>query len=84
MYFQVGDRIQAAIDHPDGNKVILCGDCGTVLVNFDGRLKVQWDKDVGGHTCGGRCENGHGWNVNEGDVMLVDEFTDTVDVSSYL
>lgn len=84
MNFKVGDRIQAAIDYPGGNSLILRGDYGTVLTNVNGRLRVRWDKYVHGHACGGRCENGHGWNVSASEMMLSDEFTETVDVSEFL
>lgn len=66
--FSVNDRVRSLVDHPDGNERIHRGDTGTVL-GCDKRVYyVRWDHNVGGHTCGNRCESGFGWNMSEEDI----------------
>lgn len=69
--FKVGDRVAAAVDHPDNNSHIMKGDEGTVCRVFGGarRVSVEWDEQIGGHSCGGSCPDGYGWNVNVSDLM---------------
>lgn len=67
MKFEVGDRVEAIIDHIEGNETLFMGDAGTVVKVWDGgnTVGVCWDSPVkGGHECGGYCERGYGWNVH--------------------
>lgn len=71
MKFEVGDRVEAILDHIEGNETLLRGDTGTVVrVWEDGNtVGVCWDFPVkGGHECGGYCERGYGWNVHTKDL----------------
>lgn len=70
--FFIGDRVIAIIDNPDDNENIISGDAGTVcevIINAK-RVGVFWDKRVGGHSCNGHCEHGHGWWVDESAISL--------------
>ena len=68
MPFQIGDRVETVVDHPEGNPDIMVGMQGTVCelntleaIRFIG---VMWDMPVkGGHTCDHNCPNGYGWRV---------------------
>lgn len=74
MKFKVGDRVAAAVDHPDNNRHIMKGDAGTVchVFGIEKRVGVEWDEAVCGHTCGGSCPDGYGWNVNVSDLVPFD------------
>lgn len=81
--FMIGDRVAATRHAPAAKYTILANDCGTVcLIDRDGMVGVRWDKNVQGHTCGGRCEAGHGWKVWPRDLVLIDEKdTDDCDIN---
>lgn len=69
--FSVGDRVVCTVNHPDGHKAIVIGTTGTVVGLETCRAKVRWDFSVPqgqSHSCGGRCENGYGWNVFFDDI----------------
>jgi hypothetical protein len=34
-------------------------------------IGIRYDRNVGGHTLGGRCEGGHGWWVGEAHLYLM-------------
>jgi hypothetical protein len=67
--------VDAAIE--DGSRVIAVkkidnvkeGYTGTVLGHREGDWKIVylvcWDVNVSGHSCNGKCEEGHGWEVYE-------------------
>ena len=68
--FMVGDRVQAK----NKRGPILPGDTGTVCAEEldTGRfVRVCWDKNVGGHSCGGRCKRGFGFNLEPEALELV-------------
>ena len=57
--FNVGDRVEAT------RKIgrIKCGETGTVCaeeLDVGMYVRVRWDRNVGGHSCGGHCEQGRG------------------------
>ena len=66
----VGARVSLNRDHPDNNRSLVSGDVGTIVNRsaISGLLYVEWDKDCGGHDCGGNAKSGHGWNVDLRDV----------------
>ena len=85
MRFQIGDRIEAVVDHIDGHGLLMTGDQGVIVYILPtGRLKVRWDRYIRGHDCGGLCDNGYGWNVQPEDVVLVNVVDCSVDVSDFL
>lgn len=62
--FQIGDRVMVSHLTRNKNRNLSDGDCGTVVGFYSTTaVCVRWDKNIGGHACGGRCENGFGWNV---------------------
>lgn len=72
--FNIGDRVAAVYDAPQGRAEIFSGDCGTVCLLSEGRMiGVRWDKNVGGHNCSGNCERGHGWKVYPEEIVLIEE-----------
>lgn len=85
--FQLGDRVEAIVDHPSRNNYIGIGDAGTVcdlppLVN---RVGVKWDNAFpNGHVCSGHCKDGYGWYVGVEEVMLHDEMQDDIDEDSFM
>lgn len=70
--FKVGDRVVSIGEH-DGRDVD--GKYGTI-VRIDGGscnpIGVGFDYDIDGHSCGCKCENGHGWFLPESKLKLVD------------
>lgn len=75
MKFSIGDRVSAVPDYPSGNMSIRAGDQGTVCqVASDYVVGVRWDSEIeGGHTCSDRCESGHGWRVDVGEIEFAPE-----------
>lgn len=72
MKFEVGDRVEAIVDHIADNETLLKGDAGTIVRVWEGggnTVSVCWDFPIkSGHDCGGYCERGYGWNVHTGDL----------------
>mgnify|MGYP000330828870 CR=1 FL=1 len=77
--YQVGDRVELLVDHPESNSVLVAGDLGTVCYvseyGDERRLGVAWDKGCG-HSCDGNCEDLHGWYVYDDVVAPFDEGAD--------
>lgn len=64
-----GMRVVACMDHPGGNPEIPVGLGGTICyVKNNAFFGVVWDKNVHGHSCGGCCETGFGWEVYPGAI----------------
>jgi len=67
--YEVGDRVRLIINQSEEYLRLKTGSLGTVCrVDFRDGIDnyivcVVWDQYVGGHTCGGLCPNGRGWNV---------------------
>lgn len=88
--FKEGDRVVRIRVTNDRNMVE--GATGTVVVSDRYITGVYWDEKppFGGHTCGGKCEDGYGWNVPTRDLdylsptVLDDGDYDTGDVVSML
>ena len=61
------------------------GDIGTVLWvpdNVADDIRIRWDNYLDGHTCGGRCEDGHGWNFNPCHIGdLIDFYEEAPDIA---
>lgn len=61
--FKVGDRV-IAISAFDENEDII-GVTGTVVEVIGTTMcSVNYDYDIGGHTCDGKCNDGHGWKTS--------------------
>lgn len=59
--FKTGDRVVAKCDCIEGYPEIKEGDLGTIVyVSVTGHCGVEWDNNMGGHDCHGRCQYGHG------------------------
>lgn len=85
MIFRAGDRVVLLEDYPDDNEDLRAGALGTALANAevdspeyrdvddpDQWVPVRWDEAVtNGHSCSGRCEDGHGWNVPRRMITLL-------------
>ena len=68
--FLPGDRVRYIGNNPFVR--VPFGMTGTV-VHVQGEVAfVFWDDDIGGHSCNGRCQDGHGWNVPFSTLSLVD------------
>lgn len=74
MEFKVGDRVKligydcyyySALERH-------IGATGTIIkIEEDGEVCVVFDEDVGGHTLGGRCKDGHGHRIYKKDLELM-------------
>lgn len=73
--FKPGDRVKIIgreWDHFSRNLKI--GDTGTILSRYDDtKWNIKFDKNFGGHTCGGECEDGYGQYLDEIDLELIIE-----------
>ena len=86
MEFRIGDRVEAIVDHPDGNVDLFIGDTGTICHRLSpGRVGVEWDKAIcRGHSCDGFCEYGYGWYVDSTTLKLHKDDSDIdIDDSSF-
>ena len=93
--FEVGDRVEALRDYPQGNEHIRAGWIGTI-VKVDGGyppIGVRWDDgrpeygwetgDARLHDCHGSCESGYGWFVSKNDIRICEEVvSEDFDVSN--
>lgn len=92
MPIQIGDRVEAVVDHPANSHDIVSGMQGTVVHIYDGYdgvevVSVRWDRKVHcGHSCSGRCEDGYGWNVRYIDLCVVqdDPFEEDESINSLI
>ena len=60
--FKVGDRVRYIVGGGAGTRIRI-GDTGTVCNVDKSCIGVEWDRNVGGHSCQGKAKIGHGWNV---------------------
>ena len=65
--YHVGDRVKLSMKISD-NPMLTIGSLGTVCISGDWVIGVYWDENINGHSCGGHCEMGHGWNVFEDEI----------------
>lgn len=71
--FDVGDRVESVVEHPDGNQRIHIGSTGLVVRTTNaGQVGVSWDDYVCGHDCFGKAQDRHGWNVLARDIRRVE------------
>lgn len=73
-YFRIGDLVTASRDKIDGNRNLNAGMTGVVVdiqVMAYTPVGVQWETDIGGHTCNGHCRDGFGWYTRSEDLVLV-------------
>lgn len=67
MSFKIGDRVV----HTE-NFVIPKGYQGTVVHVGKDLPGIRWDQKIrDGHTCDGKCEDGHGWYVQEEHLSII-------------
>lgn len=67
--FKVGDRVECTADvdgvyDTKGRNGMVIGTLSGTIYNFE----IKFDDDVNGHNCYGKCEYGHGLNVNKNDL----------------
>lgn len=90
--YNVGYRVRAIKNHPDGNDTIVFGSTGEVVVVRDRSedrrcVGVCWDEEIdGGHTLydrnGHHCEPDHGWWCKEDEIeRFFDEELEAPDLS---
>lgn len=68
MNFKVGDRVIYTQDEDLGYATVISLDCSdkTHQGYNDGKhIAIFFENDVGGHTCNGRCEDGHGFYASK-------------------
>ena len=73
--YNIGDGVRC-IDDFDGNSLVLNA-MGTIVAVLDDGYGVEFDCDVGGHTCGGTAKDGHGWYLDEDCIELLEEDDNT-------
>ena len=49
------------------------GDKGTIVEVTNDYYGVKWDTLTTGHSCGGRCEPGKGWDINKSRAVRLNE-----------
>ena len=84
--FQIGDRVEAIVDAPEGNGNICIDDLGTVCdIQSEGeRIGIAWDNMVIGHTCCGLCDSGHGWYMDKDTIRLHEEEMIEIEERSFM
>lgn len=82
--FNIGDRVMCIVDHPYDNEILVSGMCGTVVCADDYTIRVDWDDNIGGHSCGGKARRGHGWDMSPSKIVFADEEEFEYDESSFL
>lgn len=70
--FKVGDRV---IGIGTFDCTVIDGLYGTVLGDKSphGNYPIEFDENIGGHSCEGRCKGGHGWYVPHNHLKLANE-----------
>lgn len=70
--FHVGDTVVLKKIPPGDSAELSLDFVGTILRDAgDGWFGVEWDGMTEGHTLGGLCADGRGWNVCEGYLCRV-------------
>ena len=67
--FKIGDRVRCIASHDD--KEVIVGKVGTVRTSYADSCGVEFDEAIDGHGLNGRCEYGHGWNIDISKLELV-------------
>jgi hypothetical protein len=66
--FKKGNRIKCIKGYESD---IILNKIGTVLCDpISEYIKVGFDEFINGHTCGGLCDYGYGWNMPKDYVIL--------------
>lgn len=82
--YQVGDRVRIVNLHTNTNPDLPRGTEGTVVGYWGSCISVRWDPVLRhAHTCDGKCEKTHGWNVYASEVELTG-VNANIDVGEYL
>lgn len=73
---EIGDRVRLIKNFPGGIQGLYAGDEGTIVdIRNDWGLPwacIRFDRYVDGHSCGGKCEDGYGWNIDVDDVEKIE------------
>ena len=75
MPFVPGDRVYLSVRAREtGNEDWMWqGITGTVVVSEGDAVGVEWDEDIHGNDCDGRCKNGRGWYVGHNQLKYICE-----------
>lgn len=66
--FNVGDKVICVKDvYNNKIKVGLKG----IVVDIVSSIGVEWEEDIGGHSCNGRCKDRYGYFVNRDNIELL-------------
>lgn len=71
--FKLGDRIIVTkSSNVRSVKYDLIGKCGKIvdISGYDGYYGIEFDDDIYGHSCNGKCKNSHGWFLPMNNVIL--------------
>lgn len=69
--FKVGDRVE--VIGGSYNSDINVGDRGTIIADIGCLMGVDFDIDIGGHSCSGRGRYGHCWRVSTDYLKKIEE-----------
>ena len=76
--FNIGDRVKCVRSYQAG---VYPGEYGTVVGIKQDYLYVGWDSLLETrHSCGGKCEKGHGWNLPSSHVVFAESEVDFGDL----
>lgn len=87
MEYHVGDRVFVKAGHGLGYGISKEDEYGTVcLVRSYGNdvfdIGICFDNNINGHNCGGECEFGHGWFLNNRHVFPAEDGEDLPDADT--
>ena len=71
--YMAGDRVRCIKEISTYDGVIKVGDEGVVAPEEEFNewdVAIIWDRDVGGHDLGDRCQPGHGWWTDKDDIAI--------------
>lgn len=76
--FNIGDRVRCVRSYQAG---VYPGECGMVVAVKQNYLYVRWDSFLETrHSCNGRCERDHGWNLPISHVVFAESEVDFGDL----
>lgn len=92
MRFKIGDRIRICKDYIGRPFSVYEFDnfrlTGTIVDIRKNKIAVEFDENIGGHTCNGKTKPEHGWWIFDYQYynieLILNEAEATIDVSDFL
>ena len=79
--YEVGQIVRIVEENPDGNSRIHIGDVGVIKdvydpINEDFAVAVEFEHEINGWDCNGKCEYGYGWKLRYEEFELCEDNED--------